>query len=65
MSDPIPSGLPFIAINAPSPPDDPPAPKVRFAGLRVRPYTRLKVSDHYEGSITLDAMLALIMHAYK
>jgi hypothetical protein len=37
ISEPTPKGLPLRAINAPSPPDDPPGVRVRLCGLVVRP----------------------------
>lgn len=46
MSEPTPRILPFMAMRAPSPPEEPPHVRVRFRGLTVRPNTVLYVSDH-------------------
>jgi hypothetical protein len=46
ISEPTPNGLPLRAINAPSPPDDPPGVRETLYGLVVRPKTLLKDSGH-------------------
>lgn len=45
-SVPTPMGEPFIANNAASPPDEPPAVRRVFHGFDVRPKTLLIVSSH-------------------
>src|SRR5580692_4307312 len=47
---PMPIGDMPAAIDADSPPDEPPGVRSRFHGLLVRPVTRLSVSVHDENS---------------
>ena len=44
ISDDGPIGEPCMAMRAPSPPEEPPAPKVVLNGLSVRPQRLLVVS---------------------